>query len=557
MEKYFEFYPKRVPKVLTLPETTLVENLEISSRRYPNKTALNYYGKRISYRELYSEVLSLAGYLQANDVKKGDRILLYMQNSPQWIISFYAVARAGAVVIPINPMNTSEELAFYVKDCEIKTAIVSQELFENVQALIGKSTIEHVVVGTYSDYIDPETDLNLPQEVCALRQELPTEYTPWHEALAARYSPKEVDVSAEDLVVMPYTSGTTGTPKGCMHTHKTVQANIITVGVWQSVTCESVHLLTLPLFHVTGMLHSCHGPLSGGCEIVIMTRWDRDLARVLIERNGVTHWTNISTMLIDFLANPNLIKDSLKTLEVIGGGGAPLPEAVGEKLYNLAGIRYAEGYGLSETIAHTHFNPPDRPKLQCLGIPSPNTQSKIIDPLTLQELGPNQEGEIVVRGPQVFKGYYNRPDENDNAFISIEGKTFFRTGDIAKYDDEGYYFIVDRIKRMINASGFKVWPTEVESKLYRHPAVQQACVVGVPDERKGEQVKAFIVLNDVDKGKVSEQEIIDWSKTQLAAYKYPRIIEFRDKLPTTSSGKLLWRKLQEEERKKLVVEGEK
>lgn len=557
MEKYFDFYPKRVPKELTLPETTLIENLEISSRRYPDKTALNYYGKRISYRELYSEVLSLAGYLQANDVKKGDRVLLYMQNSPQWIISFYAIARAGAVVIPINPMNTSEELAFYVSDCEIKTAIISQELFENVRALISKSTIEHVVVGTYSDYIDSETNLNLPQEVCALRQELPPEYTPWHEALSARYSPKAVDASADDLVVMPYTSGTTGTPKGCMHTHKTVQANIITVGVWQSVTSESVHLLTLPLFHVTGMLHSCHGPLSGGCEIVIMTRWDRELARILIERNGVTHWTNISTMLIDFLANPNLIKDSLKTLEVIGGGGAPLPEAVGEKLYNLAGIRYAEGYGLSETIAHTHFNPPDRPKLQCLGIPSPNTQSKIIDPLTLQELGPNQEGEIVVRGPQVFKGYYKRPEENVNAFITIEGKTFFRTGDIAKYDDEGYYFIVDRIKRMINASGFKVWPTEVESKLYNHPAVQQACVVGVPDERKGEQVKAFIVLNEENKGKVTEQEIIDWSKTQLAAYKYPRVIEFRDKLPTTSSGKLLWRKLQEEERNKLVAGGEK
>lgn len=557
MEKYFDFYPKRVPKELTLPETTLIENLEISSRRYPDKTALNYYGKRISYRELYSEVLSLAGYLQANDVKKGDRILLYMQNSPQWIISFYAIARAGAVVIPINPMNTSEELAFYVSDCEIKTAIVSQELFENVRALIDKSTIEHVVVGTYSDYIDSETNLNLPQEVCALRQELPPEYTPWHEALSARYSPIAVDASADDLVVMPYTSGTTGTPKGCMHTHKTVQANIITVGVWQSVTSESVHLLTLPLFHVTGMLHSCHGPLSGGCEIVIMTRWDRELARILIERNGVTHWTNISTMLIDFLANPNLIKDSLKTLEVIGGGGAPLPEAVGEKLYNLAGIRYAEGYGLSETIAHTHFNPPDRPKLQCLGIPSPNTQSKIIDPLTLQELGPNQEGEIVVRGPQVFKGYYKRPEENVNAFITIEGKTFLRTGDIAKYDDEVYYFIVDRIKRMINASGFKVWPTEVESKLYNHPAVQQACVVGVPDERKGEQVKAFIVLNEENKGKVTEQEIIDWSKTQLAAYKYPRVIEFRDKLPTTSSGKLLWRKLQEEERNKLVAGGEK
>lgn len=554
LERFVDHYPNRVPRKLSIPETTLFENLEISTRRYPNKTALNYYGNKISYRELYSEVLSLAGYLQAKGISQGDRILLFMQNAPQWIISFYAIARTGAIVIPVNPMNTSEEVAFYISDCAIKAAIVSQELLEKVDSFKGNDSIELVVVATYSDYIDKETDLSLPPEVSALKQEFTSECIHWNEAMTANERPLDVNVSAEDLVVMPYTSGTTGLPKGCMHTHSTVQANITSVTVWQSVTSESVHLLTLPLFHVTGMLHSCLGPLSGGGELIIMTRWDRDLARELIERNKVTHWTNISTMLIDFLSNPQLSRESLKSVVVIGGGGAPLPEAVGEKLYELAGIRYSEGYGLSETISHTHLNPPDRPKLQCLGIPSPNTEAKIIDPTTLEELGPNEEGEIVIRGPQVFKGYYNRPKSNESAFVAIDGRSYFRTGDIAKYDDEGYYFIVDRIKRMINASGFKVWPTEVESTLYKHPAIQQACVVGVPDARRGETVKAYVILHEEAKGKVTVEEIIDWAKMQLSAYKYPRIVEFRDHLPTTSSGKLLWRQLQEEEKRK-VLEG--
>ncbi|GAE33988.1 long-chain-fatty-acid--CoA ligase [Halalkalibacter akibai] len=550
MKNYLNFYPNRVPRTITIPETTLFENLEMSARRYPNKTALHYYGRKVSYQELYEEVLNLAGYLQEKSVSKGERVLLYMQNSPQWIISFYAIARIGVVVIPANPMCTNEELTFFIQDGAVKTAIISQELLNKVDS----SLLEQVIVAAYSDYIDQETDLALPPEVRAPRQEIPHEWVHWINAISFGYSPKEMKVRADDLVVMPYTSGTTGLPKGCMHTNKTVQANIVSVTVWQSVTSESVHLLTLPLFHVTGMLHSCHGPLAGGCEIVIMTRWDRELARQLIERNQVTHWTNISTMLIDFLANPNLTKESLNTVEVIGGGGAPLPAAVGEKLFELAGIRYSEGYGLSETISHTHLNPPDRPKMQCLGLPSPNTISKIIDPTTLKVLGPNEEGEIIVYGPQIFKGYYNRPEENVNAFIEVDGQPYFRTGDIAKYDEEGYYFIVDRIKRMINASGFKVWPTEVESMLYKHPAIQQACVVGIPDEKRGETVKAFIILNEKNKGKITEEEIIEWSKKQLSAYKYPRIIEFREQLPTTSSGKLLWRHLQDEEKRK-VLEG--
>lgn len=227
-----------------------------------------------------------------------------------------------------------------------------------------------------------------------------------------------------------------------------------------------------------------------------------------------------------------------------------MPSAVGKKLFDLTGLQFVEGYGLSETMSHTHFNPPHRPKLQCLGIPSFDVDARIIDPINLQELGDEEEGEIVVNGPQVFVGYYNREEDNKQAFIEIDGKRFFRTGDIGIRDKEGYYFIIDRVKRMINASGYNVWPTEIESQLYKHPAVQQACVVGVPDQKRGETVKVFIVLNDEYRGSVTEEEIIAWSKKQMAAYKYPRYVEFRESLPTTSSGKILWRKLEEEEQEK-------
>ncbi|MDI6881022.1 MAG: AMP-binding protein [Desulfitobacteriaceae bacterium] len=204
--------------------------------------------------------------------------------------------------------------------------------------------------------------------------------------------------------------------------------------------------------------------------------------------------------------------------------------------------------------SQTHFNPPDRPKLQCLGIPSFDVDARVLDGESSRELGPNEQGELVVNGPQVLKGYWNRPEENAAAFTEIDGKRFFRTGDIVKYDEEGYFFIVDRVKRMINAAGFKVWPTEIESILYKHPAVQQACVIGIPDERRGETVKAYVILQAGQQGKVSEEDIINWSKEQMAAYKYPRLVQFVDKLPVSASGKILWRTLQEEEAAKRKFE---
>ncbi|WP_033828980.1 long-chain-fatty-acid--CoA ligase [Bacillus andreraoultii] len=544
---HYKYWPARLSKTLTIPEITLVDNLIITAKKYPNKIAIHYYGKEYTYRQLLQEVENLAGYLQKKlSVDANDKILLFMQNSPQFIISFFAILRVRAVIVPINPMSTTKDLEFYLKDCEIKHAFVSQELYEKVAPLKGKTALKNIIIATYSDYINIKEAIGqIPDEVGAPR--IPSiEDTSWHEAMSANVVPSTYVGESDDIAAIPYTSGTTGLPKGCVHTNKTIQANTVSAYHWMNVTADAVTLTTLPLFHVTGLIHSMLTPIYAGSTLVLLTRWDREYAAKAIGEFQCTHWVNISTMLIDFLSNPNLEKYALESLQVIGGGGATLPQAVGENLFKRTGLRYVEGFGLTETISHTHFNPPDRPKLQCLGIPSFNTDARVIDIGTGKELEPNEEGELVVHGPQVFKGYYQREEENKEAFIEIDGKRFFKTGDIVKMDEEGYFFIVDRLKRMINAAGFKVWPTEVESTLYEHPAVQQACVVSAPDLKRGETVKAYVILKESYRGRITEKEIIEWSKQKLANYKYPRIVEFREQFPTTSSGKILWRVLQKE-----------
>ncbi|WCK56370.1 long-chain fatty acid--CoA ligase [Aneurinibacillus sp. Ricciae_BoGa-3] len=550
MRLHLNYWPSRMPTSLSVPETTLYDNLEVTARRYPNKMAVMYYGARLSYQKLLQDVDRMAAYLHLAGVRKQDRILLYMQNSPQFIIAYYAILRAGAVVVPVNPMNLTEELSHYIQDGAVKLGFVGQELFERIAPLIGSSSLEQVINATYSDYSGDATEAS--DVVKAPRMSVPSPAAiEWMKALTEVDDPPQLPIThADDLAVLSYTSGTTGKPKGCMHTHRTIQANVVSTTVWGAMTPDVVSLTTLPLFHVTGMVHSMHAPVYTGAAMVVMTRWDRNTAAALIQQHKCTHWTNISTMVVDFLANPRLGEFDTSSLQVIDGGGAPLPAAVGEKLYQTTGLRYVEGYGLSETMSQTHFNPIDRPKLQCMGIPAFDVDARIIDPETLEEKGVREEGEVVINGPQVFKGYWQRPEENENAFLNIDGKMFFRTGDIAYYDEEGYFFMVDRVKRMINASGLKVWPSEVESILYRHPAIEQACVVGVPDERKGEEIKAYVVLQENQRGLISEEEIIRWSQLQMAAYKYPRIIEFVESLPVSGSGKILWRKLQELEQSK-------
>lgn len=543
---HFKYWPPRMATTLTVPETTLYDNLAMTTKKYPEKTVIEYYGSSMKYKELLDQINTLAGYLEHEiHIGEGDNVLLFMQNSPQYIISFFAILRVRATVIPINPMSTAKEMEYYVKDSHVKHALISQELFEKVKELVDDRVLEHIIIATYSEYIDEKKALGeIPDVVREKKQEFSNTIT-WENALNNQIKSSNYEGKSSDVSIIPYTSGTTGMPKGCVHTNETAQANTVGAFHWMSLTSNAITLTTLPLFHVTGLVHSGLAPIFAGSTIVMLTRWDRDYAAKAVEQFKCTHWINISTMVIDFLANPKLADYDISSFVLIGGGGATLPKAVGEKLLEVTGLEYVEGYGLSETMSHTHFNPPQRPKLQCLGIPAFDVEAKVMDIHTKNEVGIGEEGELVVNGPQLFKGYYNKEEETANSFVHLNNKLFFRTGDIVKVDEEGYFFLVDRVKRMINAAGFKVWPTEVESILYQHKAVQQACVVRAKDDVRGETVKALIVLNEAYRGKITEKELIAWSKEQMAAYKYPRVIEFRDSLPMTSSGKVLWRELQD------------
>jgi fatty-acyl-CoA synthase len=545
-DRHHAVWPANLPYSLGLPQTSVYTNLEISARRYPDRAAIIYYDTPLSYRELDAQVCALAGYLQAKGVTRGDRVLLFMQNAPQFVIGYYAILRADAVVVPVNPMNRSVELEHYAEDTDATICICGQERYEAVAPLLESGRLEHAIVARYGEYVTESTDLDLPAEVTAPALALDSDKAiAWADAVNAGHQPGVHEAGPDDICVLPYSSGTTGAPKGCVHTHYTVMATAVHSVYWSRSTSEGTSLATLPYFHVTGMQNGMNAPIFIGSTVVLMTRWDRRTAARLIERYRITRWTNIVTMAIDMLSDPEIEAFDLSSLESISGGGAAMPEAVSDKLLKLTGLRYIEGYGLSETIAGTHINPFDAPKPQCLGIPVFDVDSRIIDTETLVELGPNQVGEIVSSGPQIFTGYWRRPAETAAAFIDVDGKSFFRTGDIGTYDEQGYFFIVDRVKRMINASGYKVWPAEVESLMYRHPAIREACVISTPDPRRGESVKACVVLEA--EGETTGEEIRQWCRENMAAYKVPRMVEICDTLPRSPTGKLMWRALQEQE----------
>jgi fatty-acyl-CoA synthase len=553
-------WPSRLPRQLVVPETPLWFNLQVSATRYPNKPAYVFFGQPLTFGELMQRAEALAGWLQAHGVAQGDRVLVFMQNCPQYVIAFYAVQRAGAVVVPVNPMNRVDEFGHYITDPRAKVALTTADLAPVVAEASARlpeaQRLTHIVATRLAEAMPAElnpAEAPSPAMLEWLRADPPlpagpTPVTRWADALAAGHAPQPVTTGPDDMALLPYTSGTTGLPKGCIHTHRTLMPNIVGGGLWGHASAESTSLGVVPMFHITGMMYGVLGSVYLGSTVVLMPRWDRELAGRLISRHRVTHWTCIPTMIIDLFGSPNYKSFDLTSLRYLSGGGAAMPQAVAERLQQEFGLTFAEGYGLTETAAPSHGNPPERAKLQCLGIPIYGVDSRIVDPVTLQELPAGESGEIVTHGPMVFKGYWGHEQATKDAFIQIDGKAFFRTGDMGRRDEEGYFFITDRLKRMINASGFKVWPSEVELLLFKCPLVQEACVIGTHDAYRGETVKAVIVLRAEHRGHAKEQHVIDWAREHMAAYKVPKIVEFADSLPKSGSGKVMWRVLQEKEK---------
>jgi len=552
---HFKFWPAHAMHNLSAPATNLFYNAEVSARRYPDKPYLVYYDTPVSFSAFHHEAERVAGYLEQRcGVQKGDRVLLLMQNSPQFMIGYYGILRANAVVVPLNPMNLTQEILRYAKDAGATTLLVSQELYPRVEPLLKSGDLRHVMVAAYSDYLKEATTLAVPDFISAPRVDYQAPgLSLWKDVLASGLKPGPLTAGPDDLCVMPYTSGTTGQPKGCMHTHRTVMHTAVAGMQWFALQPEMTLLAVAPMFHVTGMQGGMNGPLFTGNTMVLLPRWDRDVAAQCVERYKIASWTAIPTMIQDFFLNPNVDKYDLSSIRRLSGGGAAMPAAVAQRLANV-GITYVEGYGLTETIGATHINPADHSKRQCLGIPIHDVDSRIVDPATLRELPPGEVGEIIMHGPQVFLGYWKKPADTAQVFIELDGKKFFRSGDLGRMDEEGYFFIVDRLKRMINASGYKVWPTEIESLMYQHPAVQEACIIGTKDAHRGETVKAVIVLRAEWRGKIEAQPIIDWCRENMAAYKVPRVIEFVDALPKSGAGKIMWRELQERENAKTTAQ---
>jgi fatty-acyl-CoA synthase len=554
---HWRVWPRRMPRRLVLPDTTLWFNLETSAARHPNKAATLFFGRAKSFATLRDEAVRLAGWLQAQGVRRGDRVTLFMQNCPQFIVACYGILRADAVVVPVNAMNKAQEFGHYIADPQARVVICAAELAgivaEANAALPPEQRAQHLLVARYADElpepVDPALGLSPAlRELLTADLPLPAGAVRWADALAADVAPMPMCNGPDDLALLPYTSGTTGLPKGCMHTHRTLMANVVGGSLWATSSAESVSLGVVPFFHVTGMLYGVNAPIYTGGTVVVMPRWDRELAARLIARHRVTHWTCIPTMIIDLFAIPDLQRVDLSSLRWLSGGGAAMPQAVAQRLEEGFGLRFCEGYGLTETAAPSHSNPPERAVLQCLGIPFFGVDSRVVDPQTLAELPPGEVGEIVTRGPMVFKGYWNHPEATAEAFVELAGepgRKFFRTGDLGHMDEDGYFFITDRLKRMINASGYKVWPSEVELMLYRHPAVQEACVIAARDAYRGETVKAIVVLRAAAKGHVEPEEIVAWCHGQMAAYKAPRIVEFAEALPKSGAGKVMWRLLQD------------
>jgi len=549
MEKlWFKNWPPNLTYKLGYPSVTVDKIFEKSAEFYSKKNFMIYYDKYITYEDGWISILGLAQTLYELKLKKGDRVGIYMQNSPNFVISYFGIIRAGGIAVLMNPMLKKDEINYIVEDSGLKIIITTGELINNLMDSAKKYDLK-IIAGNLKDYLPDNSEIPIPPELNK-SYDIYEAYQ-WQEAIKYKGNGINVDHDSEDWAMIAYTSGTTGIPKGCIHTNRSIIANALDSAYWRGVTSSTVELSVAPFFHVTGLSFSVLGPIYEGATMVVLSRWNKIAAIKAIEKYKVTHWVSVPTMIADLLSYPDIDKVDFSSLRFIGGGGAAMPKPLLERFENLIHLPFIEGYGMTEMMGQTHVNPTHKRKSGSIGIPQFGVDAKIIDWQNGRELGPNEIGEIVFTGPSQFSGYYNKKRDTEEAFVEINDKKYLRSGDIGYMDEDGYFFVVDRLKRMINRGGFKVWPLEVENVLYSHKAIKECCVISTPDERVGEEVKALIVLKDEYKGKITEDEIIKYCKERLADYKYPRVIEFTDEILKTGSGKIDWRKMQEIEKKAL------
>jgi len=520
-----------------------------SARLHPGKTCIHYQGRNLTYSEVDDISSRFASALATLGVKKGDRVAVFMPNIPQLVFSFFGALKAGGVVVMCNPIYKERELEHQLADSGAKVVVASRtvakgmDLFQSLEACRGRLSLGHVITTSLTDYLPPlKKRLAGMAGIKDVSRENTLDFVKLVESNTPLANPVAVDPT-DDIAVLQYTGGTTGVAKGAMLTHYNLLSNAIYGARLFPLSEKDVSLCVLPLFHIYGLTVTMNMPISVGGTLVLLPSFHVDEVARAIEKMKVTTFSGAPAMYIAINSKPGAKDFHLHSVRACMSGGSALPPAVRKKFMELTGGNLVEGYGLSETSPVTHVNPlvGGVVKDGSIGPPFCETEAKIVDAENrYRVLGVGEVGELAVRGPQVMKGYWNQKSETD----AVLEDGWFLTGDIAKMDDDGYFYIVDRKKDMINVGGFKVYPREVEDTLFEHPNIKEAGVIGIPDEFSGEVVKAFVVLKDHSKG-LSENEVIDFCQSRLAKFKVPKKVEFVAELPKTLIGKVLRRKLRE------------
>ena len=548
-------YPEEIPRSLTYDNSPVQHFLVRAYEKNPNKIAIHFLGRELTYKELYESSLKFANYLQMIGVEKGDRVAIMLPNCPQSVIAYYGALFAGGIVVQTNPLYTERELQYQMMDSGAKVLLTMDILYPRVMKVIKETKIENVIITAIKDYLPFPKNLVYPfiqkrQYGFSVKVEhkgishLFTEIMRMAEPLPIQL---ETDIN-EDLALIQYTGGTTGLPKGVMLTHKNLIANTKMCDRWlfKCKEGEEAILGMLPFFHVYGMTTVLLLSVVKSNKMVLIPKFDVEQALKLIDRQKPTLFPGAPTMYIGILNHPDVGKYDLSSIKACISGSAPLPVEVQERFEEITGGKLVEGYGLTETSPVTHANFIWGKRVKgSIGVPWPDTDAVIIKSSNGEILPSGEIGEIAIKGPQVMKGYWNRPEDTSASFIN----GWFLTGDLGYMDSEGYFYVVDRKKDMIIASGFNIYPREVEEVLYEIEAIQECVVIGVPDPYRGETVKAYIVFKE---GKtMTEEELNKYCRKNLASYKVPRLYEFRTELPKTAVGKILRRTLLEEEKAKL------
>ncbi len=536
-------YDADVPHHIEYPDITLPEMLAQSAAAYPRRVATRFYDAALTYGHLSALVDRFAGALHELGVRQGDRVAVMLPNVPQFPIAFYAILRLGAIAVPTNPLYKQHELTYQLNDAGARTLIVLDRLYATARRALPATEVRNVICTGVQDFLPRAKAMLYPLKsrhdgtplprlkgagVLQMRQLL--HHAPWREPTPA---------TPDDIAVLQYTGGTTGTSKGAMLTHRNLVVNAVQVWHWKPVAPDAADatLCVTPFFHVYGLTVGMNSSIYGGLPMLLLPRFIPADVLTVIRKYRPTRFPGVPTMYLALANYPGITPDDCASLRICISGSAPLPREVQESFKRAAGGEVVEGYGLTEASPVTHSNPLGRYKSGTVGVPYPDTEAAIVDRATGERLPPGQAGELIVRGPQVMRGYWNRPEET--AQVLKDGWLF--TGDIATMDTDGYFTILDRAKDLIIAGGFNIYPREVEEVLFTHPAVAEAAVCGVPDAYRGETVKAFIVLKDG--AQAGEEEIITYCRERLATFKAPRQIEFRDSLPKTAVGKVLRREL--------------